>query len=226
MHAYEIEIKVLLGDQLARDTFMEAVQVNFPAVSHSYTESQKNHYFEWGDLAKLGEIFASHLSHEEIVGLADIREKAKSFSVRTRGTQDETILVVKATVNDETSSNGTARIEWEVDLHPMSLEQMDELVLQSGFIYQAKWSRDRDEYQLDHSTALCIDRNAGYGYLAEFERVIDNPEKIEETRTDLLQMIEFLGYKELDQARLARMFDFYNQNWREYYGTEKVFVVE
>lgn len=134
--------------------------------------------------------------------------------------------MVKATVNDETSSNGTARIEWEVDLFPMALEQMDELVLKAGFSYQAKWSRDRDEYQLDRTTALCIDRNAGYGYLAEFERVIDAPEKIEATRADLLQMIEFLGYRELDQTRLARMFDFYNKNWSDYYGTEKVFTIE
>lgn len=145
--------------------------------------------------------------------------------MRTRGTKNETILVVKATVNDETSSNGTARIEWEVDLAPMPLEKMDELVLEAGFAYQAKWSRDRDEYQLSHDTALCIDRNAGYGYLAEFERVIDNPEKIEETRTDLLNMIQFLGYEELGQERLARMFDFYNKNWRDYYGTEKVFTI-
>ncbi len=226
MHAYEIEIKVLLGDKQVRDSFMEAVSINFPAVKHSYAESQKNHYFEWGNLEWLRDAFASHLSHEEIVWIEDLIKNAKSFSVRTRGTKDETILVVKATVNDETSSNGTARIEWEVDLFPMTLEQMDDFVLGAGFSYQAKWSRDRDEYQLSHDTALCIDRNAGYGYLAEFERVIDTPEKIEATRTDLLQMIEFLGYKELDQARLARMFDFYNQNWREYYGTDKVFTIE
>jgi adenylate cyclase class IV len=133
---------------------------------------------------------------------------------------------VKATVNDETSANGTARIEWEVDLAPMSLEDMDQKVLEAGFHYQAKWSRDRDEYRLDADTAVCLDRNAGYGYLAEFERVITDQENIEQTRTDLLSLIASLGYHELDQARLARMFDFYNQNWREYYGTEKVFIVE
>lgn len=226
MHAYEIEIKVLLGNEESKNIFMNAVKENYLGLKFSYAESQKNHYFEWGNLTKLGEIFASHLSHEEIVGLADIATRAKGFSVRTRWTKDETILVVKATVNDESSSNGTARIEWEVDLYPMSLEQMDKLVLESWFDYQAKWSRDREEYQIDDNTAICIDKNAGYGYLAEFERVIDAPEKIEETRKDLLQMIDFLGYKELDQDRLARMFDFYNKNWRDYYGTERVFTVE
>lgn len=46
MHSYEVEIKVLLGDETAKDTFMHAIEANFPAYSHSYTESQKNHYFE------------------------------------------------------------------------------------------------------------------------------------------------------------------------------------
>lgn len=46
MHAYEIEIKVLLGDKPSRDNFMNAVNINFPGTKHSYSESQKNHYFE------------------------------------------------------------------------------------------------------------------------------------------------------------------------------------
>ena len=105
-------------------------------------------------------MFREHISHEEAESLHKLTKEAKSFSVRTRGTKDETILVVKATVNDETSSNGTARIEWEVDLAPMTLEAMDEKVLAAGFEYQAKWSRSRDEYRLNAETALCIDKNA------------------------------------------------------------------
>ena len=83
-------------------------------------------------------------------------------------------MVVKATVNNETSSNGTARIEWEVDLFPMTLDEIDTKLLMSGFEYQAKWSRARDSYKLNQNTILCLDKNAGYGYLAEFERVIDD----------------------------------------------------
>jgi adenylate cyclase class IV len=146
--------------------------------------------------------------------------------VRTRGTPTQTIIVVKATVNDETSSNGTARIEWEVDLAPMTLEEMDAKVLQAGFSYQAKWSRERDGYALNGNTVLCLDKNAGYGYLAEFERVIDDASLVDSTRTELLAIIESLGYAELDQTQLARMFDFYNKNWNDYYGTEKVFTLE
>lgn len=225
MHNYEIEIKVLLGTEVSKEKFMKAVEVNFPAFSHSYTESQKNHYFEGGNLLHLLGTFREYISHEEASSLHKLSSEAKSFSVRTRGTKTETILVVKATVNDESSSNGTARIEWEVDLAPMSLEDMDAKVISAGFSYQAKWSRARDEYKLNHNTALCIDKNAGYGYLAEFERVITDESQITETRHELLRMIRSLGYDELDQDRLARMFDFYNKNWSEYYGTEKVFEV-
>jgi adenylate cyclase class IV len=129
-------------------------------------------------------------------------------------------------VNDESSSNGTARIEWEVDLASLSIEEMDILVLGAGFSYQAKWSRAREGYDLNETTVLCLDKNAGYGYLAEFERVIDDASLVESTRRELLQMIESLGYYELDQSRLARMFEFYNKNWIEYYGTEKVFTID
>jgi hypothetical protein len=76
--------------------------------------------------------------------LDHIKNTAASFSVRTRKTPTETIIVVKATLNDESSSNGTARIEWEVDLAPMTLDEMDSLLLEAGFSYQAKWSRHRE----------------------------------------------------------------------------------
>jgi hypothetical protein len=35
-----------------------------------------------------------------------------------------------------------------------------------------------------------------------------------------------LGVEELPQDRLERMFAHYNAHWPEYYGTEKVFVIE
>jgi hypothetical protein len=35
-----------------------------------------------------------------------------------------------------------------------------------------------------------------------------------------------IGLVELPQDRLARMFEYYNNNWEDYYGTEKVFNIE
>ena len=225
MHNYEIEIKVLLWDESQKDIFMSKVEESFPSLSHSYSENQKNHYFEWGNLLHLLGTFREYISQEQAESLHRLSKEARSFSVRTRGTPTQTIIVVKATVNDESSSNGTARIEWEVDLPSMTLDEMDTKVLSAGFVYQAKWSREREWFELGSNIILCLDKNAGYGYLAEFERVIDDPSLVESTRIELLGFIHDLWYAELDQARLGRMFDFYNQNWREYYGTEKVFTI-
>jgi hypothetical protein len=128
----------------AKDVFMDKVRSSFPAITHEYSESQLNHYFEGGNLRHLLGTFREYISQEQAESLHRLSEEAKSFSVRTRGTPIQTIIVVKATVNDESSSNGTARIEWEVDLAPMTLDAMDALVLAAGFAYQAKWSRARE----------------------------------------------------------------------------------
>lgn len=137
----------------------------------------------------------------------------------------KTILVIKASIDDTTSSNGTARIEWELDFLATHIDIVDKILLNSGFEYQAKWSRNREEYAYGN-TVVCLDKNAGYGYLAEFERVVDSADEIDTIKAELRAMIASLGFEELSQDRLARMFDFYNKNWRDYYGTENVFVVE
>ncbi len=56
--------------------------------------------------------------------------------------------------------------------------------------------------------------------------MIEDEGSIDSAREEILAIIESLGYEELNQERLARMFNFYNTNWGEYYGTEKVFVIE
>jgi predicted adenylyl cyclase CyaB len=132
--------------------------------------------------------------------------------------------VVKASIDDTTSSNGTARIEFEAELSTLSLDALDKLLLDAGCSYQAKWSRDRKEYQFK-DIVVCIDRNAGYGYLAELEKIVHTDEEAEQVKSDLREMMEELGIEELPQDRLERMFAYYNEHWPEYYGTEKIFTI-
>ena len=73
---------------------------------------------------------------------------------------------------------------------------------------------------------ITIDKNAGYGYLAEFERLVDDRKQVEEAKKDLLNLMDELGVEELSQDRLERMFAHYNRHWAEYYGTDKMFVIE
>lgn len=221
---FEIEIKSLLGGKEKADALkakMKEADKDFLEIG---SHKQLNHYFIGGDLAKLYENTASIIEPEKKDKLLELSTKAKDFSVRTRWADGKVILVLKASVDDTTSSNGTARLEWESSV-PVSIEELDKLVINSGFSYQAKWSREREEFKYKGAN-VSIDKNAGYGYLSEFEMVVTEKDKAEETKSLLRQMINELGISELPQDRLARMFDYYNKNWEKYYGTDNIFNIE
>jgi predicted adenylyl cyclase CyaB len=167
---------------------------------------------------------SQHLPQDKQEQFDAIANSAKDFSVRTRWADGKVIFVVKATVDDTSSSNGTARQEFESEVS-MTLEELDATLLDAGFEYQAKWSREREEYQYK-GLNVTVDKNAGYGYLAEFESVITDPSEAENVKSHIRQIMSELGAQELNQDRLARMFEFYNKNWQDYYGTDKVFNIE
>lgn len=173
------------------------------------------------DLIKNAE---AHLSPEQLSKLKHIVEVGNSFSIRTRQKDDTVLLVVKASVDEGSSANTVSRLEFEEKVN-LSLEELDQVLLDSGFKYQAKWSREREEYSYKGMN-VCIDRNAGYGYLAEFEKVLEDEAAVAAARAEIAEVMRELGVEELRQDRLERMFAHYNKNWPEYYGTDRVFVIE
>jgi len=114
-------------------------------------------------------------------------------------------------------------MEFEEEIN-LSLDDLDNALLAAGLRYQAKWSREREEY-LCQGINVCLDRNAGYGWLAEFEKVVGQESELESARQEVRALMEQCGVQELQQDRLERMFAFYNAHWGEYYGTDKVFTV-
>lgn len=224
MQTYEVEIKALLGTRARADQLREQFSRVDPESKLTGSNKQLNHYFEGGDLLQLVNVISPELSEEAQRKLVNIAEQAKTFSVRTREKDGAVLFVIKASVDETTSENGIARIELEeaVDL---SLEELDQLILSAGFVYQAKWSREREEY-LVNGVNVCLDKNAGYGYLAEFERVVQDESQLESAQREVRALMERLAVEELEQERLARMFAHYNANWPEYYGTDKIFVIE
>ena len=238
MHSYEIEIKSLLGSKEKADELLGKMKEIDPSLVEVGSHKQLNHYFiptptgtgQVGDnLKMLYEKVKELLTEEEQKRLLDISEKAKDFSVRTRQADGKVILVIKASVDDTTSSNGTARLEFEAKLDNFTLDKLDQLLLDSGFSYQAKWSRERQDYiyhPKGRQISVSIDKNAGYGFLSEFEVVVNDESKSEEVKNFIRESMANLSLTELNQDRLARMFDHYNKNWREYYGTEKIFNID
>jgi predicted adenylyl cyclase CyaB len=224
MQSYEVEVKSLLGSEARADELRAAMKKIDPLSELQTRNKQLNHYFEEGTLKKLAPVISPHLSGFAEIKFDDLAERAKEFSVRTRDKSGSVYFVVKASVGDDSSQNGVARIELEekVDL---SLEELDKLILSAGFSYQAKWSREREEY-ICKNVNVTLDKNAGYGWLAEFELIVKDAADVEDARRQVLVLMQELGAQELPQDRLERMFSFYNSHWQEYYGTDKIFTVE
>lgn len=222
---YEVEIKSLLGSQDNVNKLKEKLKIIFPDMKLISIGRQLNHYFHTPkDLSnfiiKCNEI----IPEDKKEALENIIKYGQNISVRTRGANDKVILVIKASVGSDTSSNGIKRIEFESFVN-VQLSQLDQLLIDSGFTYQAKWSREREEYVCD-SLSVCLDRNAGYGYVVEFEKVTNDEKSLEDIRKYLLSVMQKLEVEELAQDRLERMFAYYNSNWEKYYGTDRVFSVE
>lgn len=224
MAQFEIEIKSLLGAE-EKATALKAKMCELdPACACVATNKQLNHYFHGGDINDLYEKTHHLVDGPELDKFNEMLEKGSNFSVRTRQKDDEVLLVVKAAVDGGTSENTVERLEFE-EAVPVSLDELDALVLEAGYDYQAKWSREREEYSYKGAN-VCIDKNAGYGYLAEFERIVEDEDTINEVRAEIDGLMKELEVEELSQDRLARMFDFYNNNWPDYYGTDKTFNIE
>lgn len=224
-HQYEIEIKSLLGSGEKVAELVARMQTLDPKTDEKAESKQLNHYFVDGDKNKIVAALLPHIEKTKQEALKKILEEGKNISLRTRDTNGKVLFVVKASIDDTTSSNGTARLEFEENIPGLSLRELDQLLLDAGCHYQAKWSRERKEYSFRDMT-VCLDRNAGYGYLAEFEKIIHDAEDAKKAKKEIRGTLEELGIKELPQERLERMFAHYNAHWPEYYGTDKVFTIQ
>jgi adenylate cyclase class IV len=223
---YEIEIKALLGSEENANRLLDALRQKDGHLKEIGGNAQLNHYFVGGEREKIAENIIPLLeSDEEKTRLRKILQEASNLSVRTRKADDSVLFVLKASIDDTTSENGTARVEFEVSVKK-TIDELDAILIESGCEIQAKWSRDRKEYEMQDGTHICLDRNAGYGYLAEFERVVEDASQADSIKQELRMLMGELGVEELSQDRLERMFSYYNKNWQDYYGTDKTFVVE
>ena len=219
---YEIEIKSLLGNKKKADILSKKIYERGGKLTAK--NKQLNHYFIASDVVKFKDTLSPHIDKSKRLLFQKILNEGKNLSIRTRDTDDKVLLVIKASIGNDTSANGVSRLEFESEMK-MKLDDLDKLLLNAGLKYQAKWSREREEYRLD-DTSICLDKNAGYGYLAEFEKVVTDRALADSVKNELLGIMKDFEVKELPQDRLERMFAYYNQNWRDYYGTEKIFNIK
>ncbi len=224
MAHFEIEVKSLLGEKERAEALKQKMRELDPGCECVSQNKQLNHYFEGGDIKELYKKVEHLFAGEQHKKFQSLAEYGSNCSVRTRQRDDEVLLVVKASIDEGSSANTVKRMEFEEPVS-IALVELDDLVQEGGYDCQAKWSREREEYSYKGAN-VCLDRNAGYGYLAEFEKIVHDEAEADTVREELDALMTELEVVELNQDRLARMFDHYNQNWSEYYGTDKTFIVE
>ncbi|MDP3763766.1 MAG: CYTH domain-containing protein [bacterium] len=219
---YEIEIKSLLGSLERAAKLKEKIREKGGVLRN--TNKQLNHYFVIKDVNRFKEKLSPHIAKRDQASFNKTLKEGSNFSVRTRDTDGKVILVIKASISQDTSANGVSRLEFESEMK-ITLDELDKLLLDAGLKYQAKWSREREEYKIN-DVNVCLDKNAGYGYLAEFEKIVSDKSLADSIKNELLDLMRSFEVEELPQDRLERMFVHYNDNWKDYYGTEKIFNIE
>lgn len=249
MVAVEVEHKVYLETVGNAEKFMDSFRqlasedtAFYDAMRYLGREEQKNHYFHPSSPVLLQNFQWPRWECVPEFLYSDF-ERATSVSVRTRYVDNEsfqkTLLVVKASLDGGDASNGSKRFEGEYQF-PTDQDTLDAFLLLAGFSLQAKWSRVRESYEYvlrpntyintlmgEVSVVLSLDKNAGYGYIAEVEVSTEyeyaTPEDLSKVASNL---IGHTGFQVMDSGLLDAMFSYYNKHWKNYYGTDKTFRIE
>lgn len=223
---FEVEAKTLLGEEAHARAFEARLREADPELQEIARSSQLNHYFQANHQGRhLFHQVVDLIAPEDQGALSEMLTMYSEFSLRTRKENNVISLVIKAAKTGEDKDHALARAEGQYVVATNDLLELDNAILSAGYTYLSKWSRDRVEYRYKNYT-VTIDKNAGYGYLAEIEKVVANEAEAESAKAAILQELAHLGYEELPQDRLGRMFAFYNEHWPEYYQTDKTFNVE
>jgi len=215
---FEVEKKALIG---ASEKQLQLVDI-FPVLKSNKTtfEKQLNHYFNChGELYRVIQKFNLDIKAAEIENVIK-----KGYSLRTRSINGgKAILIIKIKANNTSAENGTSRREVELQTD-MSIDCLDQYLLSEGFSFKSKWSRERQQSKLGNTT-FCLDKNAGYGYVVEVEKMVDSENKIAQAEIEIDRILEQNNLSELPADRLERMYAHYNTNWQDYYETDKVFTI-
>jgi adenylate cyclase class IV len=222
--AYEVEIKSLLSSQKDLDLLLQKLKTRDPSLKLISESHQLNHYFIGtfinGSISRLSNLITKVEAQE----LTELIEDCKSYSVRTRFSNGTVYLIVKGSLGKSSAIHGKNRAEFETIVN-LDIEQLDNVLLQSGFIVQSKWSINRTKYSyLGIVVDLCF--TPGYGFFAELEKVVHSPKEVKMAEQEIDKIMQELGLIELDQNKLDKMFDYYNKNWQKYYKTKKYFKLD
>lgn len=142
-----------------------------------------------------------------------------NLDLRIRRTDSEAFLILKkGWMHDEN------REEIEVRVAREDFEKLDTILTNLGYEYDTKWHRERTEYRYEAFT-IVVDFNAGYGWVAEIEKVVGEGEE-DAAKKDILDLAEKIGLEPTPPEVFDNMYKYYKENWQHYYDSGETFTLD
>jgi len=221
---YEVEIKCLVEDANKAIGLPAAIRSLGYTLEQTAQYEQLNDYYIDGNIEKLVKKLEKLLKATERKQLKDIAENNTTFSVRGRQNNDKVVFQLKATKGED-ANHAAQRAEFEATLK-VSLDELKDVIISAGFKIQARWEAYRTLYRVSNGITFDSLFSPGYGYMAEFELVVNEKDQLENAETRVRSFAHELGLEPVDPHRVERMFAYYNEHWQEYYGTKKTFHMD
>ena len=105
------------------------------------------------------------------------------------------------------------REETEIKFDRNNFETLEKMFLALGYKVQIKWFRKRHNFKWQ-GIDVAIDYTKGYGYIIEFEKLVEENEK-EKALEFLKGKFNLLNIPLTSREEFNQKFNYYKENWKE-----------
>jgi len=105
------------------------------------------------------------------------------------------------------------REETEIKFDRNDFERAEKMFLSLGYNVQIKWFRKRHNFKWQ-GIDVAIDFTKGYGYIIEFEKIVEENEK-EKTLGMLKEKFQLLNIPLTSREEFDQKFQYYKENWQK-----------
>lgn len=105
------------------------------------------------------------------------------------------------------------REEIEIKFKREEFETLEKMFLSLGYKVEIKWFRKRHNFKWS-GIKVSVDYTKGYGYIIEFEKLVDEDEK-DDALQFLKEKFNFLNIPLTSREEFDQKFDYYKEHWKE-----------
>lgn len=134
------------------------------------------------------------------------------------GDKDFRIMVTKDYVQmwlKEGKMHDDSREEYVVKIDTNYKKDLRKILQSLGYSIEIKWYRKRNETNYN-GYFITIDYTVGYGYIIEVEKKIDDEKLVEQTKKELLGLLEEFGVSITPKDEFNKRFADYKLNYKDY----------